>query len=226
MRSLERHRDAGAYALGVLDAADTFRFDDHLMDCPACRALVEELGPAAQQLAAYDRVTPPHVEPLAVPGPGLVDRLLAESGRLRRAGRRRWLCAVAASVVLALAAPATAVLRSGGPGPEQITARDGRTGVSATLTARGRDWGTDIGLRIRDVHGGARVCELVAVGTDGSEQTVTTWKVPAAEHADGPAAEPPAALSTRGGAAMAREDIARYEVRTTDGQRLLTLRRP
>lgn len=225
MRSLERHRDAGAYALGVLDAADTFRFDDHLMDCPPCRVLVDELGPTAKQLATYDRLTPPHVEPLAVPGPGLVDRLLAEAGRLRRAGRRRWLCAVAASVVLAVAAPATAVLRADGPGPEQITARDGRTGVSATLTAQGRDWGTDIGLRVRDPHGG-RVCELVAVGTDGSRQTVTTWKVPLHEPADEPAGQRSAGLSTRGGAALPRDDIARYEVRTTDGQPLLTLRRP
>ncbi|MGB8941569.1 MAG: hypothetical protein WCD21_15235, partial [Streptomyces sp.] len=77
--------------------------------------------------------------------------------------------------------------------------------------------GTDIGLRISDPVG-AHVCELVAVGTDGSEQTVTTWKAPADE--------PWAALSTRGGAALPRQDIARYEVRTTDGQRLLTLRRP
>lgn len=221
MRPLERHRDAGAYALGVLDAADTFRFDDHLMDCPDCRALLAELRPTAAQLAAYHRLTPRHVEPLAVPGPGLADRLLAETVRLRRAGRRRWLCAVAASVVLALAAPAIAVLRADGPGPEQITARDGRTGVSATLTARSRDWGTDIGLRVRDPEG-PHVCELVAVGTDGSEQTVTTWKAPAGESSADPSAE----LSTRGGAALPREDIARYEVRTTDGRRLLTLRRP
>lgn len=217
MRPLERHRDAGAYALGVLDAADTFRFDDHLMDCPECQVLLAELGPTAQQLAAYERLTPPHVDPLAVPGPGLADRLLAETVRLRKAGRRRWLCAVAASVVLALAAPAIAFLRADGPGTEQITARDGRTGVSATLTARGRDWGTDIGLRVRDPEG-PHVCELVAVGTDGSEQTVTTWKAPAAE--------PSAELSTRGGAALPSRDIARYEVRTADGQRLLTLRRP
>ncbi|MEV6751173.1 zf-HC2 domain-containing protein [Streptomyces sp. NPDC051214] len=215
MRPLERHRDAGAYALGVLDAADTFRFDDHLMDCPECRVLLAELGPTAQQLAAYERLTPPHVEPHAVPGPGLGERLLAEAVRLRRAGRRRWLCAVAASVVLALAAPVAAVLRADGPGPEQITARDGRTGVSATLTARGRDWGTDIGLRVRDPDG-PHVCELIAVGTDGSEQTVTTWMAPAGE--------PSEELATQGGAALLREDIARYEVRTTGGLRLLTLR--
>ncbi|MEV8320255.1 zf-HC2 domain-containing protein [Streptomyces sp. NPDC059900] len=221
MRPLERHRDAGAYALGVLDAADTFRFDDHLMDCPPCRAAVAELAPTAQQLAAYRGRTPAPVDPLAAPGPGLADRLLGEAGRLRRAGRRRRLCAVAVAVALALAAPATAVLRSGGPGPEQITARDGRTGVSATLTARGRDWGTDVGLRVHDPHGGARVCQLIAVAADGSEQTVTTWRAP-----EDSAGEPSDGLSTQGGAALPREDIARYEVRTTDGQHLLTLPRP
>ncbi|MGQ4427661.1 zf-HC2 domain-containing protein, partial [Streptomyces violaceoruber] len=36
MRSLERHRDVGAYALGVLDEAEAFRFEDHLMECPRC----------------------------------------------------------------------------------------------------------------------------------------------------------------------------------------------
>lgn len=223
MRPLERHRDAGAYALGVLDTADTFRFDDHLMDCAACRALISDLAPTARTLAVYDRLTPPHVEPLATPGPGLLDRLLTEAGQLRRAGHRRRLCAVAAGVLLALAIPATEILTADGPGPERITARDGRTGVSATLTAQGRDWGTDIGLRIRDPEP-SHVCELVAVGTDGSEQTVTTWKVPATDPAD--EGEPSAELSTRGGAALPREDIARYEVRTTDGKHLLTLNRP
>ena len=37
MRSLERHRDVGAYALGVLDEAEAFRFEDHLMECPSVR---------------------------------------------------------------------------------------------------------------------------------------------------------------------------------------------
>lgn len=38
MRSLERHRDVGAYALGVLDEAEAFRFEDHLMECPSARS--------------------------------------------------------------------------------------------------------------------------------------------------------------------------------------------
>ncbi|MEV0318038.1 zf-HC2 domain-containing protein [Streptomyces sp. NPDC050658] len=216
MRSLERHRDAGAYALGVLDAADTFRFDDHLMDCPACRDLVTQLAPTARQLELYVRATPARVEPLAEPGPGLLDRLLGEVGLRRGAVRKRWLCAVAASVVLAVAGPATAYLTAQGSGPETITARDGRSGVSATLTTQDRTWGTDIGLRIHDERG-ARVCELVAVGTDGSEQPVTTWKAPVGTPSD--------ELSTQGTAALPREDIDRYEVRTTAGQHLLTLDR-
>ena len=39
MRSQETHRDVAAYALGVLDEADAFRFEDHLMECPRCAAL-------------------------------------------------------------------------------------------------------------------------------------------------------------------------------------------
>lgn len=188
------------------------------MDCPVCRDLVTELTPTARQLAAYARVTPPRVDPLPTAGPGLLDRLLADSGRLRRraAGRRRWLCAVAASVVLAVVGPAVAVLTADGPGPERITARDGRTGVSATLTAHDRAWGTDIGLRVHDPEG-SRVCELVAIAADGSEQPVTTWKVPAEAPSDG--------VSTQGGAALPRADIDRYEVRTTAGEHLLTLDR-
>ena len=46
MRSLERHRDVAAYALGVLNEAEAFRFEDHLMECPRCAAHVTEFGPA------------------------------------------------------------------------------------------------------------------------------------------------------------------------------------
>ncbi|MDP9685747.1 hypothetical protein J2S47_006249 [Streptomyces griseoviridis] len=37
MRSLERHRHAGAYALGVLDERDAFRFEDHPRGAPGAR---------------------------------------------------------------------------------------------------------------------------------------------------------------------------------------------
>ncbi|MDG4865862.1 hypothetical protein P8605_47700, partial [Streptomyces sp. T-3] len=60
------------------------------------------------------------------------------------------------------------------------------------------------------------VCELVAVGADGTEETVTTWRV-SARH--------PAPVLTRGGASLRPGEIDRFEVRAEDGQRLVTLRR-
>src|SRR5690349_18741341 len=105
MRSQERHRDVAAYALGVLDEADAFRFEDHLMECPRCAAHVTEFGPITRQLMLYRRSTPQFVSPLAKPGPRMLDRLLSEVGARHRSGRRRFLFAVAATVAIAVAGP-------------------------------------------------------------------------------------------------------------------------
>ncbi|MGH4030190.1 zf-HC2 domain-containing protein [Actinomycetota bacterium Odt1-20B] len=212
MRSLERHRDVGAYALGVLGTADAFRFEEHLAQCPDCVRRIDELTPAADLLELYGRVTPAPVEPFARPDPGLLDRLVrAPRGQRRERARRGGLCAVAAAVALALAGPAAGILTPSGSGPARISARDGRTGVAATLTARDRTWGTEVRLTVTD-SARRRICELVAVADDGSEEIVTTWHSPARSS------------TTRGGAALHRRDISRFEVRTEDGRRLLTLR--
>ncbi len=116
MRSLERHRDVGAYALGVLDEAEAFRFEDHLMECPSCAVQVTEFGPATRQLMLYRSATPRPVHPMAQPSPRMLDRLLTRVAGRRRAGRRRLLLALAASVVIAVSAPVL-VLARGGDGP-------------------------------------------------------------------------------------------------------------
>ena len=69
MRSLERHRDVAAYALGVLNEAEAFRFEDHLMECARCAAHVTEFGPVTRQMMLYRRSTPQFVHPMAKPGP-------------------------------------------------------------------------------------------------------------------------------------------------------------
>ncbi|MFJ2770352.1 zf-HC2 domain-containing protein [Streptomyces sp. NPDC087300] len=212
MRSLERHRDAGAYALGVLDAADAFRFEDHLAGCPACLLALDELRATTRQLETYGRLTPASVAPVAAPDPALLGRLLRESARLR-GRRRRWLCAVAASVVLAVAAPAASVITASGAGSAHLSAH-GPDGVAATLTARERAWGTELGLTMREETPSPWVCELVAVGVDGAEQTVTTWRMGRRT------------VRVQGVAALHPARTDRYEVRTADGRLLLTLRRP
>ncbi|MEU1117521.1 zf-HC2 domain-containing protein [Streptomyces sp. NPDC005879] len=214
MRSLERHRDAGAYALGLLDAADAFRFEDHLADCPACLLALDELSTTTGQLALYCRVTPSAVEPCAAPSAGLLDGVLRETARRYGAGRGRRVGAAAACAVLVAAAPALAALTTQAPEPVRMSARDPRSGATATLTARDRVWGSEIGLTVRDAAARGRVCELVAVAADGSEQTVTTWRTPER------------AVRTRGASALRTGRTVRYEVRTADGKALLTLRRP
>ncbi|MDX3451921.1 zf-HC2 domain-containing protein [Streptomyces sp. ME02-8801-2C] len=219
MRSLERHRDVGAYALGVLDEADAFRFEDHLMECPQCAAHVTEFGPATRQLLLYRRATPRSVHPMAQPGPSLLDRLLGEVANRRRADRRRWLYAVAAAVVFAVAGPGIAIMASGGDDADrtqQVAATDERSGVWAQVTSEDTVWGSQIELKVKD-GAGPRACHLVAIADDGTEETLTNWNVP--EH--------DARASTMMGASTLHSDqIDKYELRTTDGLRLVTLDAP
>ncbi|MFF7970213.1 zf-HC2 domain-containing protein [Streptomyces sp. NPDC007905] len=214
MRSLERHRDVGAYALGVLDEAEAFRFEDHLMECPQCAAQVTEFGPAARQLMLYRRATPRFVHPMAHPGPRLLDRLLGELAHRHRARRRRFLYGLAASVVLAVAGPGVMVYAGHDEPAARVTAAtDPGTGVWARVTTEDGDSGSRMRLEVKDASG-PHTCRLVVVGRDGSEQIVSGWSVTA--HDTG-------TTMTTAGSTMHPDEIARYDVRTTDGQRLVSL---
>ncbi|MFF8097289.1 zf-HC2 domain-containing protein [Streptomyces sp. NPDC016675] len=213
MRSLERHRDVGAYALGVLDEAEAFRFEDHLMECPRCATQVTEFGPATRQLMLYRQATPRLVTPVTRPGPRLLDRLLSEVAARRRTVRRRVLYAVAAALVCAVAGPGVALYASRADAAVRLTATGERSGVWARITTEDEAWGTGVRLEVRD-GAGPRSCRLIAVGRDGTEQTVTSWN--ATGHGAGP-------NTMHGGAALHPDQIARYEVRTADGERLVTL---
>ncbi|MER7486817.1 zf-HC2 domain-containing protein [Streptomyces sp. NPDC126497] len=215
MRSLERHRDVGAYALGVLDEADAFRFEDHLTECPRCAVQVTEFAPAARQLMLYRSSTPRLVHPLAEPGPRMLDRLLSQVAARHRAGRRRLLLALAASVVLAVSGPAVAVLAPDhGGSAVSVAATDERSGVWARVTTEDEAWGSNLAIEVKD-GAGPRTCRLVVVGRDGSEEAVTSWSVPRHD------ARPSTVL---GGSALHPEDIVRYEVRTAEGESLVTLK--
>ncbi|MGW1159704.1 zf-HC2 domain-containing protein [Streptomyces sp. NPDC002519] len=217
MRSLESHRDAGAYALGVLDEAEAFRFEDHLMECPRCAAHVTEFRPAARQLMLYRQATPRSVHPCASPGPRLLERLLQEVTGKHRSRRRRRLYALAASVVLAVGGPSVATVagrHDSSPAATAVTATDPDTGVWARINTQDRVWGSQIAVTIKD-RSGPHPCRLVAVATDGSEQTVTSWMVPSDDGT---------ATTVQGGAALTARQIDHYDVRTRDGQHLVTLR--
>ncbi|MFJ1589185.1 zf-HC2 domain-containing protein [Kitasatospora albolonga] len=215
MQTTEPHIRVGAYALGVLGRADAFRFEEHLEECPLCRVRARELAGVAARLAVAG--------PVVRPGPGFADRLVAAvaDGR-RRAGRRR-LALVAAAVVLAVGGPwavagssdGPAAGRPGGVRVERWVGADPGSGAAAVVTAAGHEWGTAVALEaVRMPAEG--VCALVAVGRDGSEETVGSWS---AGGAGGGLVE------VAGGAALPPEGIDRFEVRTAEGRRLVTVTR-
>ncbi|MFI6950101.1 zf-HC2 domain-containing protein [Streptomyces sp. NPDC050422] len=206
-------RDVGAYALGVLGAADAFRFEEHLEACPRCAGGVAELGGVAAALGRYARLTPPGIDPVVRAGPGLVRRATRAVAAGRRRTRRRRLVLVAAAVVLA--SGALFAVPGAGQGPERWTAVDRISGMTAVVTAGAREWGAEVGLEVSGVPESG-VCSLVAVGRGGDEETVATWSSAAP-------GEAPIRLS--GGAALRPGAIDRFEVRTAAGRRLLRLTR-
>ncbi|MFJ2671462.1 hypothetical protein ACIQAD_17720 [Streptomyces sp. NPDC088551] len=218
MRTLDLHRDAGAYSLGVLDAADAFRFEDHLTDCPRCSELLAEFGSVKKQLDAYARRTPAGTAPYTAAGPELLAGLLGRTAARRRRDRGRRLALVAAAVVLAVGGPLAvlAVVPRADPGTPvtaRWTASDRSTGTAAVVTAAEKAWGADIGLElVRSGDSGS--CALIAVGRDGSRETVTSW----AARSGGSTP-----LVTRGGAALRPGEIDHFEVRASDGRRVMTI---
>lgn len=214
MRSLERHRDVGAYALGVLDEAEAFRFEDHLMECPRCAAHVTEFGPITRQMMLYRRATPRVVHPMAQPGPQMLNRLLGEVAVRHRARRRRLLYAVAASIVIAVAGPALALMSGGGDKPVSVEATDSRSGVWAQVTTEDEAWGSQVELKVKD-GAGPRSCHLVVIARDGSEETVTGWSVPRHDTGEN---------TMMGGSTLHTDQIDHYEVRTAGGEHLVTLK--
>ncbi|MBT2511071.1 zf-HC2 domain-containing protein [Streptomyces sp. ISL-98] len=227
MSPKQRHRDVGAYALGVLDPADSFRFEEHLADCATCAVRLSEFAGLESALAAFAHPGGAHGVLLPEPpGPTLLNQLLdaIETGR-RRNGRRR-LQLIAAAAALIIATP-VAVLGlqaqdSGDDAVRTYAATDPATGVSATVALQERGWGSGVGLELARVKG-PLTCKLVAVGKDGKEQTVTTWAVPVGGYGfpDAKGHEEP--LRTEGGAALHGAEIDRFEVRTLDGHRLVTI---
>ncbi|MGK5731604.1 zf-HC2 domain-containing protein [Streptomyces sp. URMC 124] len=262
----DRHTEVGAYALGVLDAADAARFEEHLAGCARCAAELDGLMGLTPLLAELKESAPGPESVAPRPDPALLDGLLAAVAAGRRARRTRRLCLAAAAAALIVAGPlaGAAVFSEKAPDHsgvsaakqmyedgEKIGAVDPATKVDATVSLQPKAWGTHVALRLSHVRG-PLTCDLVAVGKNGERQTVTTWAVPpggygldgsdgetgagagegGGEGAGGEAGERAGKggkwskepLYTHGGAALNRNDISRFEVRTLDGKLLATVK--
>jgi hypothetical protein len=219
----------GAYLLGVLDDAEATRFEYHLAECEACGAELDSLSGLGPLLAEYAAGVP---EPVVSPSPDLLGRLMRQVSAERARTRRTRLVLIAAAAALIIGAPVVAFSVGSSGSPSAATAStatpsasavaraaDVASGAVAVVSMTDKGWGTDVGLTLRGVKGPEK-CYLVAISKDGEQQTVSTWSVPAAGY--GVPAHPDP-LIVQGGTGFVREDIAHFEVRTSDGTTLVTV---
>jgi Putative zinc-finger len=227
------HIDVAAYALGGLDQHEDEAFRDHLDECPTCWAELERMVDVTSLLARLD---PAEVlgEP-EKPGPQVLDGMLRQVRVERRQKRYRTVLSAAAAVVLIVAGPVLAANTLGSddktqaPAPpvaaaptlpgKVFEATQAGTGVKAKVGVERKAWGTNVGLELRGLEG-PKECKLVAISKDNEEQTVSTWSVPPRGY--GVQANP-RPLVTTGGAGLFPNEIERFEVRTLDGENLVTV---
>ncbi|WP_351232683.1 zf-HC2 domain-containing protein [Streptomyces sp. NPDC002133] len=205
--------------------ADVLPFDSRIMEPPRRSAPTAPVIPTAA-------------------GPQMLDRLVGEVAVKRDRRRKRSMYMIAASVILIIGGPTVAVVTTddgaeagnvAGPHPtspaedaffnhmeEKVQATDAITKVSATVGMEKKGWGTHTVLELKNVRGPLK-CSLVAVSKTGEEEVVTSWSVPkwgyGIPDSTNESAKNP--LYVHGGAAMERNDIDHFEVRTFDGERLV-----
>ncbi|WP_055546396.1 zf-HC2 domain-containing protein [Streptomyces sp. NBRC 110028] len=188
--------------------------------------------------------TPTAIDTLtAKPGPALLNRMVGEVAAARSKRKRRGLYLVAAAAALIVGGPLGTMAATSGSDskapvaasptdsalfakmPMKMEGTDPTTKVSAAVALQDKMWGVDAVLRLKNVKGPLN-CSLVAISKDGHEQTMMTWAVPkwgyGIENSTEEIAKKP--LWAHGGAGMKSDDIDRFEVRTSDGKRLVSVK--
>src|SRR4051812_10338670 len=95
----EQHFDVAAYALGVLDERDAARFEDHLIDCPACALELETFLPVVDILADVDANALVATEQSHRDGV-VLQAMIGEVRKERKHANSRRLYSLAAAVVV------------------------------------------------------------------------------------------------------------------------------
>ncbi|MEU1279741.1 hypothetical protein [Streptomyces sp. NPDC005805] len=221
MTPQQPHGDVAAYALGVLEPGDAFRFEDHLAECVMCAVRLTEFTAVAR---AVEDLAGPSRE-LVTPAPQLLDRLTDHVRvRRRRESRRRLrLVAVAAALIVGLPVGVAVTQDSGPVAVQRVVATDPVSGVRASVALQDHGWGTSVAMRLSALPG-PRTCRLVAIGKDGTEHPVMSWWVPAEGYGVGEATgEKAGPLDLQGGTVLHPGEIGRWEVRGQNGERLLSI---
>ncbi|WBB81740.1 zf-HC2 domain-containing protein [Micromonospora sp. WMMD882] len=243
------HWDVAAYALGVLDQADTERFEEHLATCWACAAELETMVPVVGLLSGIDGDTMTAVEQTAT-DPALLDRTLAAVRADRRRARFRQVLATAAAVVAfsVLTGVGITVVGGGEPAgppvalpttavPSQPTRPDlGGLGgpdeiVGETVSETDQATGVRADLILAAEPFGTQVafqlsrlpgprkCRLVLVRADGGTEVVSSWSVPAGGYGTNANSVP---LRLQANTATPRDQIRRAQVQSVDAAGVAT----
>ncbi len=201
----------GAYVLGALEPSEHAEVAAHLEDCAACRSELTDLAPMPGLLGRLTADEARTTAEESVPAAALEGALAVVAAR-RRVRRRRW-ASLAAAVAVAIAIGVGLSLGQGDPGRGDLTisATDAGTHVSATAKLRTTASGTSIALTMRGVPAEAR-CRLVVVDRSGHREVAGSWR---ASYAGG--------VSFDGATAISRPALARLEVVTFGGRRLVTI---
>ncbi|MET7458652.1 zf-HC2 domain-containing protein [Streptomyces sp. NPDC005574] len=246
MTTTPDHHEVAAYILGLLDAADTQAFEDHLTVCSDCALEVTQLGETAERLAVL--ATP--VAALAASGGSVherdslayaerwvpvgavtggrefLQRTLAAAATERRTAKRRRLVLVGAAAAAIIAGPVLAL--SATPGREASptaltgqthTVRNSSSGVTATAALQPKAWGTAITLQVSGVKG-ALTCRLLAVGADGRARPIGDWRVPFPSHNSHGKPKP---ITLTAATNLSPNQLDHLLIRTTTGQTLASI---
>jgi hypothetical protein len=212
--------ELGAYALGALEPRQRGEVDAHLRECPECREEVARLAALPGLLARLPEEGAGGADLPAAPA-DLGERALATIAARRRARRRRlrrWGAALggAAAAVVVVAGLLVAGGGGGGDGGGGVPLRieavaDDAGEVTGTAWADGRDWGTAIGVDLRDLPE-RPAYELTAIADDGHREVAATWSPTASGVA-----------RVEGACAILPADMAGYEVTAAGGEVLVRL---
>jgi len=171
MTCREGATDLGAYVLGALDPVDRRRMEEHIQDCPACAAELQELAAVPPLLASVpleDLQDPP-----PTPSPDLYERVAAAAAAERRApsrGRRWLLVAAAALVVIGAGAGITSWVL----GTREVTRTAVAGPVHMSVTVADQRDGTSLDVSVAGVPARTN-CTLVVVDRDGDRHQAGQW---------------------------------------------------
>ncbi|MZE77953.1 anti-sigma factor family protein [Streptomyces xinghaiensis] len=243
------HEAVGAYALGILDPGEAERFELHLAGCNYCAAQLDEfmgIEPLLARLAETPAAVPDPAVLHTKPSPQVLPKLLGEVNAHRRKIRRRGRYMLAAAAALVLGGPPVAVWATaggsdGGSGnpPVQaasaeavwqamdtkVSGTDPGSKVAATVATAQKPHGTNVVLELKNVKGPEK-CSLFVISKNGNEEVVSSWSVPKWGYGipDSPDPKGKDPLYVYGGSAMSTNEIDHFEVRTFDGERLVTVK--